>query len=139
MSYCVDHRQGSVLTLLWLWCKPAAISPFRPHPGTLRMLQVWSQKIRPKNINFMFEMNCRCIFFCACWPFICLLWRKVYLGLLPILKFFFSSWLLSCLCCLYILEIKPYRCHCLQILSTTKQVDFSGFFFLCFSLLCKSL
>jgi len=23
------------------------------------------------------------IFSCACWPFVCLLWRKVYLGILP--------------------------------------------------------
>ena len=46
---------------------------------------------------------------CASWPSVCLLWRNVYLRLLPIfgldcLGFFLS---LSCTSHLYILEIKP--------------------------------
>ena len=45
-------------------------------------------------------------FFMYCWPSLCLLWRNVYLGLLP------TFWLgclllLSFMSCLYILEIKP--------------------------------
>ena len=30
MSCGTGHRQGSDLTLLWLWCRPAAIAPIRP-------------------------------------------------------------------------------------------------------------
>ena len=48
------------------------------------------------------------IFSCACWPSIYLLWRNVYSGLSPIFQLGF--WLfccLSCISCLYILEIKP--------------------------------
>ena len=50
------------------------------------------------------------IFSCTYWPSLCLLWRNVYLGLLPIfqlgclLAFVF---LLSCMSCCYILESKP--------------------------------
>ena len=45
---------------------------------------------------------------CASWPSVCLLWRNVYLGLLPIFGLgclFFL--ILSCMSCLYILEINP--------------------------------
>ena len=41
------------------------------------------------------------IFSCICWPSVCLLWRNVCLGLL----FVFLA--LSCMSCLYILEINP--------------------------------
>ena len=47
-------------------------------------------------------------FSCASWPFVSLLWRDVYLGLLPIFELgclFFL--ILSCMSCLYILEINP--------------------------------
>ena len=47
-------------------------------------------------------------FSCTSWPSLCLLWRNVYLGLLPI--FGLGSWFffkLSCMSCLYILEINP--------------------------------
>ena len=47
-------------------------------------------------------------FSCASWPSVCLLWRNVYLGLLPIFRFgclFFV--ILSCMSCSYILEINP--------------------------------
>ena len=45
---------------------------------------------------------------CVCWPSVCLLWRNVCLGLPPI--FFiglFVFLVLSCMNCLYILEINP--------------------------------
>ena len=63
---------------------------------------------------------------CACWPSVCLLWRNVYLGLLPIL---WLGWflLLSCVTCVYILEIDP-------LLVTAFAVVFSpsvGVFFCC--------
>jgi len=48
------------------------------------------------------------MFSCACWPSVHLPWRIVYLGLLPI--FPLGCWLfllLSCVSCLYILEMKP--------------------------------
>ena len=49
-----------------------------------------------------------CIFSYACWPCVGLLWRNVNLGLLPIIQLGFCFLLLlSCMRCLYILEIKP--------------------------------
>ena len=45
------------------------------------------------------------IFSCAYRPSVCFLWRNVYLGLLPIFRL--GCLLLSCMRCLYILEIKP--------------------------------
>ena len=50
------------------------------------------------------------IFSHAFWPSLCLLWRNVYLGLLPILFkvfFYFYFLILSCVSCVYNLEIKP--------------------------------
>ena len=47
------------------------------------------------------------IFSCAYWPSV-FLWKNVYLGLLPNFQSGFSLLLLlSCMSCLYILEIKP--------------------------------
>ena len=43
-------------------------------------------------------------FSCASWPSVCLLWRNVYLGLLPIFDWVVFL-ILSCMSCLYILEI----------------------------------
>ena len=46
------------------------------------------------------------IFSCASWPSECLLWRKVYLCLLPSFnRVVCSFFILSCICCLYILNI----------------------------------
>ena len=50
---------------------------------------------------------------CVCWPSVCLLGRYVYLGLLPffedhILIGFFVYLVLSCMSCLYILEMNPF-------------------------------
>ena len=42
-----------------------------------------------------------------CWPLVCLLWRGVYLGLLPIFNCVVCSLSLSCMSCLCVLEIKP--------------------------------
>ena len=47
------------------------------------------------------------IFSCVCWPFVYLLWRNIYVGLLPIFWLFCILLLLSCMSCLHILEIKP--------------------------------
>ena len=47
------------------------------------------------------------IFLCASWPSVCLLWRNVYLGLLPIFGFEFCFCLSSCMSYLYILDRKP--------------------------------
>ena len=47
-------------------------------------------------------------FSCVCWPRVCLPWRNVYLGLLPIFQLGCLGFLLlSCMSLLYILEIKP--------------------------------
>ena len=47
------------------------------------------------------------IFSWAYWPSVCLLWRKVCLGILPIFYWVILLLLLSYMSCLYILEIKP--------------------------------
>ena len=49
------------------------------------------------------------IFSCAYWPSVCFLWRNVYLGGLPIfwLVCCCCFWILSCMSCLYILDINP--------------------------------
>ena len=48
------------------------------------------------------------IFSCACWASVYLLWRNVYSGLFPIFQLScFFILLLSCIGCLYVLEIKP--------------------------------
>ena len=48
------------------------------------------------------------IFSCVFYPSVCLLWRNVYLGLFPHFLFgLFVFLVLSCISCLYILEINP--------------------------------
>ena len=48
------------------------------------------------------------IFSCACWPSVHLPWRNIYSGLLPIFSIgLLAFFLLSCISCSYILEIKP--------------------------------
>ena len=48
------------------------------------------------------------IFSYVYWPSVCLLWRTVYLGLLPIFLIGLLVFLiLNCMSCLYILEINP--------------------------------
>ena len=46
-------------------------------------------------------------FSCASWPSVCLLLRNVCLGLLPICGLGWFFLILSCMTCLYILEINP--------------------------------
>ena len=46
-----------------------------------------------------------------------LLWSNVYLGLLPIFRLGSFLWL-SCMSCLYVLEINPLLVHYLQIFSS---------------------
>uniref|UniRef100_A0A8D1IDD8 Uncharacterized protein n=1 Tax=Sus scrofa TaxID=9823 RepID=A0A8D1IDD8_PIG len=53
----------------------------------------------------------------ACWPSVYLLWRKVYSVLLPVFQLY--CWvflLLSCISCLYILEIKPLSVELFEII-----------------------
>ena len=47
------------------------------------------------------------IFSCAFWPSVCLLWRDVYLVLLPIFWIGFVLLILSFMSCVCILEINP--------------------------------
>ena len=47
------------------------------------------------------------IFSCASWSSVCLLWRNAYLGLHPFLDWVVCFLILSCMSCLYILEINP--------------------------------
>ena len=61
------------------------------------------------DLHFSKKLVILSVFACAYWPFACLRWRKVYLGLLLI----FQLSLFCCCCCwvvmrcLYILQIKP--------------------------------
>ena len=75
------------------------------------------------------------IFSCARWPSVCLLWRNVCLGLFPTFWFGLFVFLgLSCMSCLYILEINP-----LSVVSFTIYyfLPFWGLsFHLAFSFLC---
>ena len=67
------------------------------------------------------------IFSCASWPSVCLLWRNIYLGLLPIFwlgcLFIF---ILSCMSCFFTLEIKP-----LSVASFANIFSHSGACFFC--------
>ena len=75
------------------------------------------------------------IFSCICWSSVYLLWRNVYLGLLPI---FLLGWffVIGYMSCLYILEIKPFLINhiiCKYFLSICRLSV------LWFLLLCKNL
>ena len=53
MSCGVGHRHGSDPTLLWLWCRPAAVAPIRPlarEPpyATIAALKVQNTKKKKK-------------------------------------------------------------------------------------------
>ena len=70
----------------------------------------WCEVVPQCNFYLHFSNNEWCWAFvsCACWPSTGH-WRNAYLGLLPIFwsGCFFLLLLLSCMSCLYILEIKP--------------------------------
>ena len=56
MSCDVDHRCGSDLTLLWLWCRPAAIVPIQPLAWELTCVAGAAPKIQ----------LCVCVCVCVC-------------------------------------------------------------------------
>ena len=78
------------------------------------------------------------IFSCAYWPSIRLLWRNVYLGVLPIFWVGFFFLLLNCMNCLYILEIKPLSVS-LFANNATSCLYVVFWFCVWFPLPCKSL
>ena len=71
--------------------------------------------------------------YCACWPFVGLLWRNVYLGLLSIFDwavcqvvfFFFFFLILSRMSCLYTLEANPCRSHVCKYFLPVHMLSFS--------------
>ena len=76
-------------------------------------------------------------FFSAYWSSLCLLWRNIYLGLLPIFEWVVFL-LLSCMCVCIFWRLSPRQLHCLQIFSPIPYV-FSLFFngFFCCAKACK--
>ena len=68
----------------------------------------------------------------TCWPYVWLLWRNFYLGLLPIFQLgclVFFVCLLSCMSYLYILEIRPLSgASFAKIFSSSMDCPFCGIF-----------
>ena len=93
-------------------------------------------EVVPHHIFYMnfYKLVTLSIFSWSCWPSICLLWRNVYSGPLPILFRLFVSLPLSYMSCLYILEIKPLS----VVLFVTTCSHSIWCPFLWFPLLCKS-
>ena len=75
------------------------------------------------------------IFSCTYWPSVCLLWKNVYSGLLPI--FSIGLWaflLLSCISCLHILESKPLSVASFEIIFSYSVSCFFVFFLVSFAM-----
>ena len=76
---------------------------------------------------------------CAYWPSVCLLWRNVYLGLLPIFWLgclFFCYWVVWAVCVFW--KLSPCQSHNFQIFSPSPQVIFHFVYdFLCCTEACK--
>ena len=75
------------------------------------------------------------LFMCL-WPSLCLLWRNIFLGVLPILTELFVFWILSFMSCLYSLEINPLSAASFGIISVILRVAFSSC--LCFFCCAKA-
>ena len=77
------------------------------------------------------------IFSCVCWPSVCFLWRNVCLHLSSIFWIgLFVFLVLSCISCLFILEINPLSVVSFVIIFSHSEVCL--LICLLFPLLCKS-
>ena len=65
------------------------------------------------------------LFSCVCEPCVCLLWRKVFLGLFPLFGWLVVFLVLSCMSYLYILEINPLSVVSLAIFSHSEGCLFT--------------
>ena len=65
----------------------------------------WCEVVRHCSFDLRLSNNYQC--WASFHVPIYLLWRNVYLDLLPVFQMGSLLWLLSCMSCLYILEIKP--------------------------------
>ena len=72
------------------------------------------------------------IFSYACWSSVYLLWRNVYLSILPFFNWVFFL-LLSCIICLYILEIKPLSVASFESIFSHSVSCLFGFFLVSFA------
>ena len=57
VSCGVGLRHGSDPSMLWLWCRPAAIALIRPLTGNFHMLQVWPLKGKKKKTQSLQTIN----------------------------------------------------------------------------------
>ena len=65
------------------------------------------------------------LFMCACWPSVSLLWKKCLFRLFDLFSLgLFAFWVLSCMSCLYILNINPLLPFHLPIFSPIKKAIF---------------
>ena len=110
--------------------------PFSPHPHQQicyllyfwwqSFWQVWGDISLWFWIVFLWWLMMLSIFSCTYWPSVCLLWKNVYSGPLPIflIYFFFLCWAVWALCIFWILTLIRYIiCKYLLPLSRQSQLD----------------